>query len=278
MEREFSNAAGVLHAMDYGANVISWKPNDTSEVFFCSSRTGDAVAERDEAHVGVPLCLPWFGGGIDGVEHPRAHGLVRWVEWDFIGAERLADDLTRVTWNLDQSAVTDLPGAADYPDDLQYRCDVEFGGRLRIAVTVTSPTREVLVDEVMHAYYAVSDVRQVLIRGLEGSETRDYVQGSDGKAWRVEDGSLRYRPRDEIHFGVGQIFLDAGGRTLTITPENAIDAVVWNPGPEGVGEHKFLEPSEWQRFVCIEIGNVQRDAVRIPAGATHTFGFKLSVS
>ena len=243
--------------MDRGATITSWHPQDAHEALFVSR----AANPDAEFHGGIPICAPWFGRGRDGVEVPRPHGLVRWVDWDFRGAEQLGG-ATKLTWELEHEAVAHLPGARDYPRDLRYRYEATFGARLDVALTITSPTAACVVDQAFHTYFLVNNVRQATVRGLPG-------------------GPLEFAGHhDEIYFGA----LDDGGvdvvlpdRIIGIEAEGARDVVVWNPGPDHASRLAGFGAEEWPRMLCVEVGNVQHHAVEIPAGGSHTMAMSLRI-
>jgi glucose-6-phosphate 1-epimerase len=45
--------------------------------------------------------------------------------------------------------------------------------------------------------------------------------------------------------------------------------VVWNPGPEKARALGDLEPEDYRRFVCLELGNLGARRIGLAAGARH---------
>lgn len=251
--RTVTNAHCTASALDLGATVLSWRPHGGDEVLFLSPEA--AVGEGLELHGGIPICAPWFGRGRAGVDVPRPHGLVRWVPWELVA--RTDDERgTHLDWVLDASAVAHLPGADAYPADLRFRHEVTFGADLDLRLTVTSPTTEFILDEAFHSYFAV-DAANTRIHGLPG-------------------GTLApNHPLDEVVHTDADITIETPGRVLTIRASGAASAVVWNPGSEVPSN---FGAEEWRNMVCVEVGNVQTEAVTVPAGGSHTLGMTVSLA
>lgn len=252
--RHFSNAACTAAAMDRGATITSWHPRHAHEALFV---TGDANPDA-EFHGGIPICAPWFGQGrgVAPVSHP--HGLVRWVDWQFEGARQLGE-ATRAAWTLRPDAYAHLAHADQYPADLRYRHEATFGRELDVALSIESPSEEVIVDDALHTYFLVNAVNTVSVHGV--GERPITVSGH----------------YDEIHLDAagGPITIEMPDRLLVLEARGASDIVVWNPGPKLAEELPDFASSDWPRMLCVEVGNVTRNAVTIAPGGTHHLGFRL---
>lgn len=253
-------------ALDLGATVLSWRPHGNDEVLFVSRKA--LVAPGDEIHGGIPVCAPWFGKGRDGVAVPHIHGLVRWVPWRLTRAET-----DHLAWELHQRDVAHLPGAEAYPDDLTYRLEARFGTTLEVHLTVASPTTTFVLDEGLHAYLRVEDVTACRVEGLAGAVFRDFAVDAEQD---VAHHPVRFgHPVDRVYRHDGSATLVEGTRRVTVSQEGGSNIVVWNPGP-GVDLLGFAE-DEWRSMVCVEVGNVQQDAVVVEAGGQHTLTLRLTV-
>ena len=253
-------------ALDYGATVLSWAPRGHEEVLFLSREA--LVGVGDEIHGGVPVCAPWFGTGRPQVTPPHAHGLVRWVPWQLHaqGPDHLA-------WEITQSDVAHLPGAEDYPSDLAYRLEAGFRDWLEIALTVSSPTSPVVLDEALHTYLRVDDVTKARIDGLEGAGFRDFA--TDGQPDVEHAPLLLGRHLDRVYQHAGPVTLVDGGRRVRVSQEGGANVVVWNPGPDQ--SLLGFAADEWRSMMCIEVGNVSDQAVTVPAGGSHTLRLRITV-
>ena len=159
-----------------------------------------------------------------------------------------------------------------------YRLDLvaRMGRHLEVSLTTTNTgPGPVTVEEALHAYLAVGDVRQVTIAGLDGATLHDKVTGED----RTQLGELVLTGEtDRVYRTDAPVTVTDPvlGRRLHVETEGAANRVVWNPWAEkGPGIADVGD--EWPRFVCVEGANVLADAVTVPAGATHTLTYRLFV-
>ncbi len=269
--RPVANKACTGSALDLGATVTGWKPRGGPEVLFLSR---DAlVCEGDEIHGGVPICAPWFGRGRDDVEVPHPHGLVRWVPWR-LAEERTSEAATTLVWELAGPEVAHLPGAENYPSDIWFRHEATFAETLTIALTIGSPSTSFVLDEALHTYFSVSGIHDVTIFGLGNTRYRDYT---DSATWHHSDEELHIPGHtDRIYDGAGTVTIRDATRTLTLRASAASNTVVWNPGPAGAQTLTGWASDEWETMVCVETGNVQHNAVTVPAGGSHTLTLEIS--
>ncbi|GAB3817467.1 D-hexose-6-phosphate mutarotase [Tessaracoccus terricola] len=267
--RTISNQHCTAAALDLGATITSWRPAGGEEVLFVSRDA--AVGEGLEIHGGIPICAPWFGQGRDDVDVPGPHGLVRWVPWQLVSDSK-DETGTRLVWELEGDAVAHLPGAEAYPVDAWLRLEAHFGRELTIRFTVGSPSTEFVLDEALHTYFRLP-AGGGRILGLEGTQVRDYTQTPP--AWRTSEGALEVPAvLNGIHRYAGEVRLETAEQTVVISSGKAADVVVWNPGPDVPAD---FAADEWEQMVCIEVGNVQGDAVTVLAGGSHTLVMTISV-
>lgn len=267
--RRISNAHCTAAALDLGATITSWRPAGHDEVLFVSRDA--AVGEGLEIHGGIPICAPWFGQGREGVQVPVPHGLVRWVPWDLV-SESETEHGTQLVWELEGPDVAHLPGADAYPADVWFRYEATFGRELKVRFTVGSPTTEFVLDEALHTYFALSPGGG-RITGLEGSEVRDHR--TTPPTVQTGTGAVEVPTHlNAVHRHSGEVVLETTQRRVRISSAKAASIVVWNPGPEVPAD---FAADEWDQMVCIEVGNVQDEAVTVLAGGSHTLVMTLSV-
>ncbi|HJE50769.1 MAG TPA: hypothetical protein K8V15_02105 [Tessaracoccus flavescens] len=249
---------------ELGGCVLSWAPEDHGELLFVSR---DAeLTEGDMWHGGIPVCAPWFGQGTGEWAVPHGHGLVSRVPWR-TESLTLGDDAARVTLAVDGAATAHLPGADRYPADLTYRLDVEMGEALNITLTIESPSHAVVVDHALHPYLKVR-AREATVSGLDGVTFVDYA--ADARANSEHEPVEVGRYLDRVYAAAPPTTLADDVISLSLAGSGTSSTVVWNPGPDGaVGD-------EWGQFACVEYGNVQDHAVRIPAGRRHSMTLRIS--
>ena len=176
----------------HGAHLTSWRPLG-SEVLWMSEAA--VFAPGKAIRGGVPICFPWFAGGIDGTSTP-AHGFARTTEWGLIGATtdgRWVELILGLTDTAETRALWPYPFTADYR--------VRMGeDELALLLTVTNTGDEPFTfEEALHSYFTVGDIRSVQVRGLEGSQYLDMVPGARPRTAHPERSDhLRERARPHV--------------------------------------------------------------------------------
>lgn len=243
LEAEGASALVALH----GAHVLSWVPVDGRERLFLSERS--RFTEGASIRGGIPVIFPQFSerGAF------RRHGFARLRPWRFVGVEATQAVFEISTTSEDR----DWPFASLI--------------QLRIALTATQLTVMLVVKNsgtvpfhftaALHTYLAVSDSRNAQLEGLQGCDYEDSANG--GTLHRQSDYTVMFEGEtDRIYSDVvAPLVLTDGAHTLEISQEGFGDAVVWNPGERlaaGIGD---LAPGDWQRFICVEAGQVLQPVV-----------------
>lgn len=254
--------------LDEGALVLGWSPAGRKPVLFAHPYV--PVRAGTPPHAGIPVCWPWFGAGRDGGMTP-SHGFARSATWTFLG-EEVEDGATVLRHRLTSDEVSDPAWPHAYRLDLVAR----FGSALEIVLETTNTGGEpFVVEEALHAYLAVGDVRRVALGGLDGAAFHDKVTGED----RTQDGDVVLTGEtDRVYRSTADVVVSDPvlGRRLTVVTEGAANRVVWNPGPsKGPGIADIGD--QWPRFVCVEAANVLDDVVTVAPGETRSMTYRLTV-
>lgn len=253
--------AGSAEIYLHGAHVTSWMPRGSQEVLFVSR---EAIFDGVKAiRGGIPLCLPWFGSGIDGVTKP-AHGWARTNTWEL-----------RSVTETERGDVCALLGL-DH-DDLGLLYEVVLGPELSLTLTVRNLEKKPrLVEAALHAYLNLDDVTASEIHGLEGSTFFDAIENciktGENNPLQVIDAV------DRVYQCAGDIRVsDPGhGRQLVIRRAQAPNTVVWNPWAEGVSGFADMADDEFTHMLCVEPGAVKENAVLLAPGESWTIRTTLS--
>ena len=135
-----------------GAQVTAWQPAGARPVIFLSSHTN--LAPGKAIRGGIPIVFPWFGPHPTDPGAPQ-HGFARTAAWRLDRAEAGADGVT-----LELSLT---------PENYARTYRVVFDAALNITLSVRNTSRQpVVFEEALHTYFAVGDVEQVSVSGLEG--------------------------------------------------------------------------------------------------------------
>ena len=267
--------AGRYRVFDHGAHVTAWQPaGEGRPVLWLSSATAYAAGKAIRG--GVPICFPWFGPGLTGDMKP-AHGLVRAVAWR---RGEVTDDggTLRVEYAIDSTVTGEQPA---FPHAYEARLTVEFASdHLQLALTASNTGDEPFtIEEALHTYLAVSDVREVTIDGLDSVTYLD-KNLPDPAFDQVQSGPLRLtRPTDRVHLHDGPVTVDdpGFGRRLRLTTEGSADVVVWNPWEDAAAGMADMGPGEWTGMVCVEAANVFADALTLLPGEHRTITQRIEV-
>ncbi len=249
-----------------GAHVTSWVPTRGAEALWLSpdARYGRGASIRG----GIPLIGPWFGPGRDGRTRP-AHGWLRSARWELEAAERIGDAIT---------LVLALDDADPSGSGITARAFVSVGEHLTVELTVTAGNEPLELESALHTYLAVSDVREVQLRGLAGAA---YLDNTEGLAERVEtqDPVVLTGPTDRVYAVDDEVEVHdpVAGRTLREEPAGSTRTVVWNPWAEGARQLADMPDDAWTGFVCVETAAAKDGFVPLAPGASHAVRVRLSV-
>lgn len=257
-------AAGHGRIFDHGAHVAAWQPTGSAHPVLWLSSTSAYTAGK-AIRGGIPICFPWFGPGLTGDKKP-AHGFVRAVAWRRAEVVDEGDTL-RVSYTIDPELSGDQP---EFPHQYRARLTAEFAAD-HLSVTLwahNAGDQPFTIEEALHTYLAVSDVREVSVDGLDDAVYLD--KNLPEPAFdQVQDGPLRLTgPTDRVYVHGGAVTVsDPGyGRRIRLTTEGSADVVVWNPWEQAAAGMADVGPGEWTGMVCVEAANVFADAVTLLAG------------
>ncbi|HEY5062505.1 MAG TPA: D-hexose-6-phosphate mutarotase [Gemmatimonadaceae bacterium] len=224
-----ARAAVSLH----GAQVISWVDSGHDEHLFLSSRS--ELKPRSAIRGGIPVIFPQFStfGSL-----PK-HGFARTSDWSLVGPGtfRLTDSTaTRALW--------------PYPFVVEVTVTVA-GQTLDVHLRVRNPGREAFeFTAALHTYLRVSDVRRVVVRGLEGAQYRDSTAGGTERTQPEHPLSI-VGEVDRIYPDVSRpVHVEESDRVRRCSMTGFRDVVIWNPGP--TASLPDMEPGGYERMLCVE--------------------------
>jgi glucose-6-phosphate 1-epimerase len=254
-----------------GAHVAAWQQKGQQPAIFVS-RKSDFVPGKP-VRGGVPIAFPWFAARHDGKTGP-SHGFARIQDWTLAFAALAGEDL-HLTFTLGPSEVSRNLGY----DKFRLAYQVTIGRTLTMQLTVANDAAEPLVfEEALHTYYAVSDIHEVSVTGLEGVT---YLDKNDNLQAKVQHGAITItEPTDRVYLNTSGtcVIHDAGSkRRITIAKTGSNTTVVWNPWESGAAKLPDLDPTEWHEFIAVETVNAAANAITLAPGATHVMQAHISV-
>jgi glucose-6-phosphate 1-epimerase len=255
----------------HGAHVAAWQPKGQQPAIFLSRKSD--LAPGKPIRGGVPIAFPWFAARHDGKAGP-SHGFARIQDWTLAFAALAGDDL-HLTFTL---------GPTEISRDLGYNhfrlaFQLTIGRTLTMELTVVNDATVPLVfEEALHTYYAVADIHEVTVTGLEGMT---YLDKNENFQSKVQHGAIVVtEPTDRVYLNTTStcVLQDTGNkRRITVAKTGSNTTVVWNPWESGALKIPDLDPTEWHEFIAVETVNAAVNAVTLAPGGRHVMQAHVSV-
>jgi len=263
LDVSIAQATGRIYL--HGAHVAAYQRTGGAPVIFMSERSFFQPGKPIRG--GVPIAFPWFGPR-QGDPAAPIHGLARSLPWDLEAAFRERDGSMTLQFSLQASAST----GAIWPHGFSLRYRVTMGRQLRLALQVSNPSPiPFSFQEALHTYFAVADVRNIAIHGLEGAPYADKTASGSDKS--QGPGPIRFGGEtDRLYVNTRStcVIEDPGlKRRLTIAKENSDATVVWNPWIVKAKAMPDFGDDEWPRMVCVETVNTAPCEVKLFPGQAH---------
>jgi len=254
-----------------GAHVAAWQPAEHKPVIFTSRKT--ELKPGKAIRGGVPIAFPWFANRHDGKTGP-SHGFARIQDWTLAFAALAGEDL-HLTFTLGPNELSRSLGF----DQFRLAYQLTIGRTLTMQLTVANDGGAPLVfEEALHTYYAVTDIHEIAISGLDDVSYLDKVDNFNKKLQRGDITVIG--PTDRVYLDTTATCVlkdHAGKRHISVAKTGSTTTVVWNPWEEGAAKLGDMDPTEWHEFVAIETVNAATDAITLAPGATHTMQARVTV-
>jgi glucose-6-phosphate 1-epimerase len=259
------NALGHAVIALQGAHPMAFRATGQREMLWISPK---CVLEAGKPiRGGIPLCLPWFGPGPDG---QSMHGFARTMPWSLVDAEILPNGATRLLLELSGDASVN----ALWPHAFAFSLEVLVGNELKLTLVAKNLGAEAApLAFAFHSYFAVPDVAQVNVTGLEGST---YIDKMDNFARKPQQGAVT------ISAVTDRIYLDVPARQILTSPEGQVRiesdascAVVWNAWSND-GNIPDLGAGNHVGYICVERCDVADRALTLAPGGEYRMSMTLS--
>jgi glucose-6-phosphate 1-epimerase len=268
--------AEVLVAQQ-GAHILSYQIDGQPPIIWLNDKAVFKTGKSIRA--GVPVCWPWFGvfeRNPQSVKAMRvsdepagAHGFVRAMDWELGGIEAEEHGI-KVEFKLPYPD----GGFAGWPHEVDLTLTLRLDAQLHISLTSHNRGGDsVSISQALHSYFAVSDVRNVHVEGVDGL---NYIETLDNWNTATQQGDLQFAGEtDRIYLDAPpqlSIVDPAWERRIVLTATGSRTAVIWNPWIDRAAAFSDMDNDGWQRMLCIETANVLGDVVNLAPGASHTMG------
>jgi glucose-6-phosphate 1-epimerase len=258
---QVTNAHATAAISVYAGQVLSFRPREaTQDLFFVSDRAYYAPGKAIKG--GVPICWPWFGPDPEGAGRP-SHGFVRNRFWQVISTNALPTGETQITLGLQDTEDTQ----ALWPYAFELALEITVGPQLSLAlVSCNCSDRPLSLTQALHTYFAVGDITQTTVMGLDGTQFIDKVAGGEIKS---QTGAVTISSEvDRIYQAVPNELIvtdSAWQRNIRITTTGSQTAVIWNPWVEVTAKMGDLQENDYTRFICVETANAGDEVITVPA-------------
>lgn len=257
----------------YGAHLLSWRfAADSTDLLFLSEKA--IFKKGTPIRGGIPICWPWFGP--DPQHQGRSdHGLARTRMWNVASTALTSESECVITF-----CFTDTPETyALWPHRFRLALKFTVGKTLTLELTTKNCGDTPLeLTQALHTYFAVGDITQTRITGLEGCTYADKTDGGrekrEGSPIRIDAETDRVYP-----FDGGDIVLHDGvqKRHIRIECKGSQTAVVWNPWIRVCEEKADLAAEDYKKTLCIETANAGNDIITLLPDESHTLSAIYSV-
>ena len=254
------------HHQPARGHVVSWRPKHQVEPVLWVSKLAQFKLGK-AIRGGVPICWPWFGAHPTNASLP-GHGYARITPWELTSVQTLSNGATELNLTLGKSELSQLHWQAEVRLELK----ITVGDTLELSLTtVNESDHEVTFTEGLHTYFQISDIGNIRVLGLEGSDYIDLVNQNEVR-----------KQQDAITFEgeLGRIFLDNQAtcviedpefnRRIHIAKKSSNSTAVWNPGLVVASKMTDLGSEGWRKMVCVETANALKNAVLIKPQQNHT--------
>ena len=258
-----------------GAHIVSYQIDGDQPLIW--SNPGAVFKHGKAIRGGMPICWPWFGNfqrnpqSVQAMrqssEPANAHGEVRALDWELMGMGEDGDAL--IVEFIQPKAEGHLPG---WPHTVGLKLQIRLDSALNVSlVSFNAGPEDVTLSQALHSYFAVSDIKQVSIEGLDGVSYLNTLESWETQ--NVQVGDITFTGEtDRIYQDTPELISIVDPewkRRIQIQTIGSNSSVVWNPWIEKTKTLGDMEADGWQNMVCVETANVMSDIVTLKPGDMH---------
>ena len=256
-----------------GGHIISYIPNGGSELFWMSSKSDWEYGKAIRG--GIPVCWPWFG---DVPGESNKHGFVRNEKWSVKAVAELKDGSTLLTLELTDRDLKFYKASFPFVVQMNYY----IGKHLEVTLSACNMGDEpVTAATALHTYFAVSDIANVKISGLENVMFSDRVAGSDPTLQKESEPLVIDREVDRLYVDTASAvtICDCGSKkAIKIEKTGSNSSVVWNPWIAKSSKMADFAPEGYRSMVCVEALAAFDDARVLYPGVMVSITQKITVT
>jgi glucose-6-phosphate 1-epimerase len=255
-----------------GAQLSQYQPHKEQGVIWlspeCDYKAGSPLRG------GIPICWPWFGAldkNPEAIQQQvcssveQAHGFVRTLEWDVDFIQAISLDETELQMSLTLDANNRWPFAC------KLVLKFTIGARLTLCFEVqNNDSKSFVFTSALHSYFAIGDIRQAKISGLDN---KPFIDALNDRQVFTQRGDITIdREIDRIYETNGenvQIVDNQWQRQISIVSKSSANAVVWNPWVEKSKRLSQFSDSNFEKMLCVESANIGSAGETLQPGERH---------
>jgi D-hexose-6-phosphate mutarotase len=264
---------GEAHVFLHGGHVSHFQPKGERPVLWLSEASRFEIGKPIRG--GVPVCFPWFGPKA-GVPEAPMHGFARILPWALLGVTREPSGRLEATLELTGEAAA----RGGFQQELGLTLALSVGRSLGLTLAVHNGSAAAArFEEALHSYFAVSDVTQVRVHGLEGTPYLDKTEAMTRKPGAAGP-ALISAETDRVYLDTtATVTIEDPGwkRRVVVAKTGSASTVLWNPWIAKARAMPDFGDDEWPRMLCVETANVGEQALTLATGATHVMTATLGV-
>lgn len=268
---QVQNKAARARIALHGAHLFEWTPLGQEAVIYNSPES--IYREGKALRGGIPICWPWFNA------HPQdsslpSHGFARNRFWELISITE-ATNSTSVLLQLKPDEKT--KSILDIKFTLTLQIDISEALEVKLK-TINLGEEAIRIGGALHTYLQVSDISNVTIKGLAGT---NYLDTVGEHTIRQQEGDISFATEvDRIYTNnTGVISLNDKkfNRVIEVKRQGSTSAVVWNPWQKKAKSLADLPDDGYKDFVCIEAANAIEDTYLLQKGECHVLSTDISI-
>jgi len=244
-----------------GAHIFHYKAKNRPALLWLSETS--FFKEGKAIRGGIPICFPWFGPHKTDASLPQ-HGFARTALWEVVLEEELDENSSHVQLQL----TSDEESLKLWEYKFDVRLDIVVSSELTVTLTVTNTdTKAFEFTSALHSYFNVSDITNVSVEGLDGS---NYIDSLTDKTY-IQKGSLSISEEvDRVYFdSSNSIKLHDKSNTIHLKQKGSNSLVVWNPWIEKAKKMVDMPDDGYKTMLCLETGNIGEDKIILKPKEVH---------
>lgn len=276
-----SHGTAELVVAQQGAHIVSYQVDGDQPLIW--SNPGAVFHKGKAIRGGMPICWPWFGNfqrnpqSVQAMrqssEPANAHGEVRAIDWELMGMGEDGEAL--IVEFIQPKAEGQLPG---WPHTVGLKLQIRLDAALNVSlVSFNAGSEDVTLSQALHSYFAISDIKQVSIEGLDGVSYLNTLESWEKQ--NVQAGDITFTGEtDRIYQDTPDLISivdPAWKRRIQIQTIGSNSSVVWNPWIEKTKTFSDMEADGWQNMVCVETANVMGDIVTLKPNDMHVMSVSI---